>query len=198
MNEIPRLSVLRRLWPRRSDLMRRADWIEAALLVAAITAALVLLPVALAVGSETYASQTRVGQQQSGERHPATATLTRDAPQALTVTRGDTVADMPAVPARWTLTDGTERTGAVPAATGTKSGQRVSIWLDSAGNLAVQPVTHEGAVMAVLAVAMGLWIASVAGLCVLFLLARFWLNRRRAGAWGRDWARVAPDWTRHA
>jgi hypothetical protein len=35
-----------------------------------------------------------------------------------------------------------------------------------------------------------------AALCVLYLLARFALNRHRATTWEREWANVEPGWTR--
>lgn len=70
--------VSRRLWPHRNELMRPADWIEATLLIAAIAAALVLFPVALTVGSDTYARQLALGQEQLRDRHQTTAILLED------------------------------------------------------------------------------------------------------------------------
>jgi hypothetical protein len=188
----------RRLWPRRNELLRRTDWLQAALLVAAITAALVLLPIALAVGSETYTNQTQAGERQRQARQPATATLVKDAPPVAVGTRGAAVPGVADVLARWTLPDGTERTGDVLAGGGTKAGSPVRIWLDDKGNPAAEPISHEEAAMAGVAIAMGLWVCATAGLCVLYLLARFGLNRCRSAAWEREWARVAADWTRSA
>jgi hypothetical protein len=54
-------------------MMRPSDWVQAALRVAVLTVAAVLLPIALAIGSETYANQSRLGEQQSQTRYPATA-----------------------------------------------------------------------------------------------------------------------------
>ena len=189
------LRLCRRLWPRRSELMRRADWLEAALLVAMITIALLVVPVALAVGSETYANQVRVGDEQSLTRHPATATLVSDAPPQAAGTRGETVSGTSQVPARWTLPNGTERAGTVRATNGARTGDPVSIWLDEAGNPTDGPITDGQAASAGLAVAMGLWVCAAAALCVLFLLARAGLNRARSAAWQREWARVEPGWT---
>lgn len=196
MNEAAKFVPLRRLWPRRNELMRRTDWLQAALLTAAITAALVLLPIALAVGSETYANQSQIAEQQRQARQPATATLDKDAPPVATGTRGEAVSNVANVPATWMLQDGTGRTGTVQADLGAKKGSPVRIWLDDKGNLAAEPITHEEAAMAGVAIAMGLWLCVTAGLCVLYLLARFGLGRYRSGTWEREWARVEPDWTR--
>jgi hypothetical protein len=176
--------------------MRRADWIEAALLVAAFTMAVVLLPVALVVGSNTYARAAKVGAEQVGTRHAAAATLLQDAPPKPVGLSGEVVSSKPVVLARWTLSDGTERTGAVRAGTGAKRGDRVPIWLDQAGNPVGRPITYRRAAMAGATVAVGGWLVAVAFLCGFFLLARVGLDRSRSAAWQRDWARVEPAWTR--
>lgn len=184
------------LWLRHNDMTRRCDWIQAALLTAAISVALVLLPIALAVGSDTYAHQIRAGEQQRQTRQPVMATLVKDAPPVAMGTRGEAAPGVAQVPASWMLPDGTERTGKVNADYGAKKGSSVLIWLDGDGNLAAEPITHEEAAMAGFAIAMGLWICAAAALCVLYLLARFGLNRRRFAAWQREWAQVEPGWTR--
>jgi hypothetical protein len=182
------MNPLRRLWPRRNNLMRPSDWLEAALLVFVITVALVMLPIAAALGSETYANQLRAAQDQALSHHQAIATLTADAPN---------VDGLPAVPARWTLPNGTPRTGLIPAPAGTRAGQPVPIWLDPTGTPAPEPPTHETAALAGLAVAMGLWITTLAALSALFVLARLLLNRHRLTSWHRAWLRTAPTWTPH-
>jgi hypothetical protein len=197
MNETSTSSTLRRrLWPRRNELMRPADWIEAACLLAVLIAALVLLPVTLAVGSETYANQARLGQEQSRTRHPTTATLATDAPPQSVGTRGELVRGVSLVPARWTLPDGTERAGTVLADDGARAGDPVAIWLDGAGNVTEAPISDGHAAGDGFAVALALWISAVAVLYVIFLLTRAVLNRSRSAAWQREWARVERDWSR--
>jgi hypothetical protein len=194
MNQVSRPSVLCRIWPRRSDLMRPADWAEAAVRLAAIVVALLLVPVALSVGSETYAGQLRAGAEQARSRHHTEARLTQDAPPISAGVRGEAVSGLSYVPASWTLADGTGRTGKVLATNGTRAGEPVSVWLDGAGDPTTEPITHEQAALAGVAVAMGLWITSAAGICVLFLLVRTLLNRRRETSWQREWAQIEPDW----
>jgi hypothetical protein len=102
------------------------------------------------------------------------------------------------VPARWTLTDGTERTGKVQANNGTKTGAPVSIWLDEHGNPTDEPITHDQAAFAGVGMALGLWVFATAGLYGLYLLVRFGLNQRRFATWEREWARVERDWNHPA
>jgi hypothetical protein len=187
-----------RMWLRHNDMMRRTDWVQAALLVAVFAAAIVLLPIALAAGSETYASRSQVVQEQRQTRHPATATLMQDAPPVTYGTHGEVVTKFADVPARWTAPDGSERTGKVTAKQGTKSGEPVRIWLDEAANPVAEPLKHADAAVAGIVTAMSIWGSVVVGLFVLYRLARFGLNRYRSAAWEREWARVEPDWTRSA
>jgi hypothetical protein len=187
-----------RLWLRRNELMRRADWVQAALLVAVIVAAVVLLPIALAAGSETYARQAQLGEEQRQARHRVTAVLTQDAPPVTYGTHGEVVTSFANVPARWTAPDGAERTGKVSAKLGTKSGESVQVWLDEAGNPIAEPMKLAEAKVAGIVTAMSIWGCAVTGLLVLYLLARFGLNKYRSAAWEREWARVEPAWTRTA
>ena len=77
-------------------------------------------------------------------RRPATAVLIRDAPEA-TGAGGDLITVVSPVRARWTLPDGTERTGTVKASNGTKAGTPVPIWLDGVGNPVDAPVVRAPA-----------------------------------------------------
>lgn len=199
MNEAAKsMPSRRRSWSHRSEMMRPSDWVQATLLVVVIIAAAVLLPISLAVGSETYANQSRLGEEQRQARYPATATLLQDAPPATYGSHGEVVAGTASVPARWTLADGTERTGKVLAKTGTKTGTPARIWLDGNGNPAGEPITHEQAAFAGIGIAMGVWVCAAAALCALYLLVRFGLNRHRSAAWEREWARVDRDWSHPA
>jgi hypothetical protein len=89
--------------------------------------------------------------------HPATATLIRDAPEA-TGAGGDLITTVSLVRARWTLPDGTERTGSVKASNGTKAGTPVPVWLDDAGNPVDAPVIGNPAAGGI--VAIGPWVAA--------------------------------------
>lgn len=64
----------RRLFPGGNPLARFGDRVEAALLLLLVVGALLTLPFAAAVGSDTYAAQTARAEQERTTRHPATAT----------------------------------------------------------------------------------------------------------------------------
>ena len=180
---------------RRCKLMRSVDRVEAGLFIATVIVVLLLLPVALAMGSESYANQSRLGDEQSLTRHPATATLLADAPPVSYGMTGQPVVVTSDVVARWTLPDGTLRDGTVPASHGSKAGQPVSIWLDRAGDPVAAPITHDSAAMGAIAIALGTWAAAAGALGGLFLLVRFGLNRYRSAAWQREWSAIEPGWS---
>jgi hypothetical protein len=196
---VPRL--VRRIWPRRNMLMRRVDWIEVVLRLAVLTVAIVLVPIALTLGSETYASQVRAGEEQSRARHQATATLIQDAPGAPggiggeSTTSATSATGRSAVRARWRLPNGTERFGTVQVPDGLRNGTDVSIWLDEAGNPAAEPLRPDRAAAGGIVVAVGSWTIGVGLLIALLVIAHILMNRRRAEGWRRAWARVEPDWS---
>ncbi len=170
-----------------NPLARPGDRWEAAVLVVAIVTTLLGLPVAAALGSETYATQTLVSQQQTASRRAVTAVLTADAPGG-EVYRSE-------VTARWTA-DGQTREGSVSAPNGTAAGSTVRIWLDDRGDPVPPPLTHAGAVVSAVAVAAGSWAAlgiAMGLLCVLFRLLH---NRISARRWEAEWAATEPVWRR--
>jgi hypothetical protein len=202
MNELwmsPAARFVRRIWPRRNELMRPADWVQAALLLATLLLSLILLPVALATGSEAYARQSRISTQQSQTRHPATAVLEVDAPAATTdASLGFTTATVaPLVRARWQLPAGGSRSGPVPAASGLRAGDEVPIWLDQNGNAVDAPLTAGDATVDGIVLTALIWLSSVGLLAGGYLMVSAGLNRHRSTAWAREWARVEPDWNRH-
>jgi hypothetical protein len=186
----------RRIWPRRNVLMRRVDWVEAALRLVVATAAIVLIPVALTLGSETYAGQLHSSEEQSRARQQVTATLVQDAPGAPMALGGESATTRSTVRVRWRQSDGVERTGMVPVPDGLHSGANLPIWLDAAGNPVAEPISSDRAAAGAIAVAVGSWTIGVGLLVVIMVVTHVVLNRRRAQEWGRAWARVEPDWSR--
>jgi len=187
--------VIRRFWPRNSELTRPADRIEKAVLGMALLAAMVLLPVALAIGSETYARGAQLAQQQGVQRQPAIAVLSEAAPPPAPTMRSGLVSVTSPVAARWQLADGSVRTGTVAATNGSPAGTRVPIWLDATGNVVPPPLTQAGATGAGMAVAVGMWGLGLTVFAGLYLLVRIGLDRYRLAAWQRDWAATEPHWT---
>lgn len=190
----PLLRLARRWWPAGNPLARTTDWIQTALLVTVVLLGLVLVPVALVLGSEAYARQSSAAENQAGTAHAVTATLIVNAPPATLGTRGTIVAGMSPVQARWQLPDGSTRVGQIEVVDGSLAGARVPIWVDRAGNPVDRPATSADAVAAGVTLASATLIGGLSLLAGLFFVGRLVLDRRRYAAWQREWTDVEPAW----
>jgi len=98
-------------------------------------------------------------------------------------------------PARWSA-GGQQRAGIIPAVAGSPAGSRQTVWLNTAGQVQVPPLTatqvgnrtRADTVMALAVLA--------ALLAALRWLARRALNRRRLRDWEMEWLTVGPIWSR--
>lgn len=131
----------RRLFPGGNPLTRFGDRVEAALLLLLVVGALLTLPFAAAVGSDTYAAQTARAEQERTTRHPATATSLAAAATQTYSTDGAAPADQTTVPAAWFDARGTRHTGDVLADSGSPKGTHVPVWLDQRGELTTEPLS---------------------------------------------------------
>src|SRR5689334_20773277 len=166
-------SAMRWLWPFHGVPVRRADRIEAAVLISVLTLTLLLLPIALALGSQAYASHLRLVDQQSHSRVPATATLLTDAPPDPAGANGPghvTQKLTAKVEARWSLANGDARMGWVDADKGLRAGAQVPIWLDQDGNLASPPLTGADAAGAAVTALLSTLLLGVISLMAFFLI----------------------------
>jgi hypothetical protein len=195
----PSWASLARLWRTvhhgRNSLARPSDRFEAALLTCAVLVALAALPVTATVGSETYARQQSVSEQQLSTRFPATATLLADGPPIDDGSRGAAVGNPAPTEASWILPNGNRRSGKVPASQGTLAGTTVPIWLDQSGNPVDAPLSHVGAVAGSVGVGLGLWLGLCVALAALCWLVRSVLDRFRFVQWQQEWFRVEERWT---
>jgi hypothetical protein len=100
------------------------------------------------------------------------------------------------VTVRWTDPDGTRRTDTALVPAGTLRGERVDVWLDSAGRSVSPPTT--GATIWQHTVTIG--VCATAGAAGLVLLGHVLFRRvttaHRLTEWEREWARVEPQWSR--
>ncbi|WP_328442492.1 MULTISPECIES: Rv1733c family protein [unclassified Amycolatopsis] len=184
----------RRLFPGRNPLARFGDRVEAALLVLMVAGALLTLPFAAAVGSDTYAAQTARAEQERTTRHPATATSLAAAPTRTYSTDGaGAPADQTTVPAAWFDARGTRHTGDVLADSGSPKGTHLPVWLDQRGELTTEPLSPSTSVADGVFAAILLWLAVTGVLAALYGLGRFVLDRLRAAAWDRAWAEARHD-----
>lgn len=175
----------------RNPLCRVSDRVEGIVLLLLIAAFVPLAAVA-ATGAANWVHSANAGAERAG------ASL-RQVPakllQATPVVSAPTGTAWLWAPARWTV-DGTAHVGSVPALAGLPAGSTEQIWVDSAGRVSPPPTT-TGQVNARAALAAAVAPVIVAlGLGLLWLVLRWFLDRRRMAAWTRAWAHVGPLWTR--
>ncbi|BBZ45397.1 Rv1733c family protein [Mycobacterium parmense] len=167
----------------RNPLLRRADRVEALVVLVAVVVALSAVPVCAVVGAVTYGARDRAYAQEALERHRVTATVTDARAEDLGATL---------VQVKWRV-DGAEHTGTVVPADPAKLGDRIDIWVDKGGNPVGRPTPSwlavgEGLAMAVVTM---LCVAALLGLLVAMVRSR--LDRARYAGWERELGRLAED-----
>ncbi|TVT30636.1 hypothetical protein FNH05_28950 [Amycolatopsis rhizosphaerae] len=172
-----------------NPLVRTADRVESGLLLVVVALALLAVPVAASLGSDSYGRQKLTAEAESATRQPATAVLLSDAPAETVGPHGVPVSTTVAVPASWRVAGG-GRSGMVTAPRGTPAGTIVPIWLDTRGTPTAPPAPPEAAVMTGIATGVLTWTAFAAGLAMVFGALRRLLDRGRYARWEREWARL--------
>ncbi|HWO63135.1 MAG TPA: hypothetical protein VNO31_24190 [Umezawaea sp.] len=164
------------------------DRVGGVVLAVAIAVALLGVPIAVFIGSETYQNTSAASVEQLRTRHASTATLVEDAPLAVAGAQPHHVT------ASWTAPDGGPREGAVPAAPNVKAGSPVAIWMDDSGLITTHPLTAEGAAITAVGVAFLFWsslICLMIGFCAAAMHLKVGMSLRR---WEHAWAVVEPEW----
>jgi hypothetical protein len=184
----------RRLLPGRNPLARAGDRVEALLLLLAVAGALLAIPFAAALGSDTYAAQTARAAQERTTRHPATAvSLAAASGQSYGTDGAGAPAAQTTVPAAWFDARGTRHTGDVLADPGSPAGTRVPVWLDQHGELTGEPLSASTSAADGVFAAILLWAAITGALAGLYGTVRFVLARFHAAAWDRAWSEARHD-----
>ncbi|MFK4105321.1 hypothetical protein ACI2L1_35705 [Streptomyces sp. NPDC019531] len=179
----------KRLWRWRSSPLRRHDdkveaWIVLAMwMVIAVGGAI--------VGLVTAHACDNVLTRQRAERHSSSALLLTDVPG--TASAGAS-SDRALAKVRWTLPDGTARTGRTLVDTGQKAGAHVVVWLDAKGGLTTEPPGPVEAGFEAALMGMAAALALAGGVYGVGAAARWRLDRRRIDAWGREWEQIGPRW----
>ncbi|MDU0292334.1 hypothetical protein [Saccharothrix longispora] len=183
--------LVRRVFPRRNPIAEPGDRVEAAVAAVVVAVALLGVPVAAAVGSEVHVARAATSAEQSRTRHPVDAVLQRAAPSSDVRTTA-----FSRVPARWVLPDGTTRDGEVTVARDLVAGSRVRIWLDPTGAPVAPPLTAEGAAVAAVVAAGGVWLALSGAAALTYVLVRVVHSRARRRRLEAEWAGIEPQWRR--
>ena len=166
---------------RRDPLVRGSDRLELLIIALAILVAVVAAARAGALGTAIHDARSRVYIAQAQTRHTVTARAIDDSTIVLGV--DDNTATR--VNARWQV-NGTEHTGSLNWGHAVKTGDPLTIWVDSNGDLVDAPTPMSQAGADAVGVAYVAWQSVVLTAAVLICWGRSRLDRRRDSAWERD------------
>lgn len=170
-----------------NSLVRVSDRVEALLRIAVLATALVVAPVAGALGTAVHDAHARQYLAESQTRHTVTATAVEDS-TVIAQRYGATFR----ANARWQV-DGSERVGSLNLDHEVKAGDPLDVWLDDQGIQVAAPTpTWRAGVDAVLAGAAA-WMVVVAGAAGLSAWIRSLLIRRRYTGWDRELSMLVRD-----
>ncbi|MFH8804136.1 hypothetical protein ACH4F6_31860 [Streptomyces sp. NPDC017936] len=184
------------LWRwRRNPLKRRADTVEAWVLLGAW--ALTVLVGAVAGWAAARSVEEGLARERV-EWRPVTGLLVEQAPGRPPARSGASSGERVWAKAGWTGPDGSARTGQVRVSPGSAAGTPVTVWTDRRGRLVTEPATAGQA--RVHACLVG-GLAGVAAATVPFAggrVLRDRMERRRVDRWDAEWARFDALWGRPA
>jgi hypothetical protein len=162
-----------------NPLVRAADRLEALAVLNILITALVAFPLAMSTAHLVRDANVRTANEQARSRHSVEALVVEGAGLP-------TDFDTPAhVRVQWR--QGTQvHTDLVVTPATTKTGDRVTIWLDEGGRVVAAPLKKGDAELNAIAAAGTIWITIVACGALAALLIRRALDRRRDHAWERE------------
>jgi hypothetical protein len=171
----------------RNPLVRLSDRVEAAVVVLVVASALVVVPVAGAIGTGVYEVRAWLYAEEAQTRHTVAATAIEDSTVII-----EQDAEMFRAQSRWHV-NGVEHLGPVDSAHEAKVGDQLDIWVDGSGNLVAAPTpTWHASVTAMFAGA-GAWLIAMTGVAGLLLFVRSRLTHRRYRGWEREWQALVSD-----
>ncbi|MFE5704614.1 hypothetical protein [Rhodococcus koreensis] len=180
----------------RNPLMRGCDRLRSALVLVGVVFVLLMIPLAAAVGTETYSRLDNQTQAALATQHSTPATLVEDSRSG---SAGEALSAAPQYQAharvQWSV-NGQTHTADVPTAAGAKAGQTVTVWLGPNGDLVAAPETGSQNAATAVSVACGIWVASTGGYCLLFLIVHLVASRRQQARLTREWNELdrPPGW----
>ncbi len=171
----------------RNPLVRFSDRVEAMTLVLVFAAALVVTPVAGAIGTAVFETRARIYAEEALTRHTVTATAIEDSTAIV-----EEKVEAYRVRARW-LAGGVEHTGSVDAASFAKVGDHVDVWVNSSGNQVAPPTPTSRAGTDAMFAGAAVWFFAMTGIAGLAASVHSWLTHRRYRGWDREWAALVSN-----
>lgn len=189
------LQLLRRLVWGWNPMSRGSDRFEWTVAFAVAVLALLAVPVSAAIGTATQTRLALAAYEQRTNGLRTAAVVLEDVPERPIGPSGLMETEA-AVKATWTLPDGGSRTGLITAHSGTKAGDRVTIWLDESGAQTRSPMRPGDITLsAVLTAVLTLLMAEIV-LALAYTFTRALLDRVRLAQWGAEWTHTEPGWRR--
>jgi hypothetical protein len=176
--------------PRRSELRRRSDRIEVGARWALLLLGLLLVPVALSIGSEVTARlEPQVAAQQADRRTVRAEVL--DAP---TDEAPESAAGSWRAPAAWIAADGTRRVAPIRVPAEVRTGDVRTIWVDTQDRLTAAPMPPGHPAGQGFLTTMTILLGDLVLSLVLLAGLRWVLDRARLREWEAAWRRfTGPD-----
>jgi hypothetical protein len=154
---------------------------------------LLLVPVALAVGSDVTARLAPQVAVQQADRHQITGEVLA-APGDADGTRTETADHQWRAPVRWVGVDGTVRVSDVRVPSHIRPGDARMLWVDREDRLVAAPMTPDRPAAQGFLTAVLILVGDLVGSWLLLVALRWVLDRARFRAWDAAWRRfTGPD-----
>lgn len=159
-----------------NPLLRRADRIEAIIVLVALALSLVAVPLAGVAGTLVYQARHSQYAREASQRHAVVATVTATGVDSM---------DHSVVQANWPVASG-ERNGLIGITTDSKLGQHVRIWIDKTGNPVDPPTPAWRASTGALGTALTIVLATFLATASLVTGIRARLDLARDAQWEQE------------
>lgn len=164
----------------RHPLVRGSDRLEAIVMTLVMAAAIVVVPVAGAIGTAVHDSRAELYTRLAATRHEVSAEVLAD-----TTRSSDPYDELPRTQVRWKYGDQTH-TEMLRSGDWRKAGDHLSIWVNDRGDWVSRPPSSAQAVVDAVAAAVSVWLMVVVAGGTLMAMLRIRLNAHRYAAWERE------------
>ena len=172
----------------RNPLVRTSDRVEALILLLVVATALVVTPVAGAIGTAVHDTHARAYAEQSRDRRTVTAMVIGN-PTTTVIDNATDASERTRLIVRalvrWRV-EGIDHTETLTVDPEAKVGDRVDIWVNGSGHQVAAPTPMSQAGIDALLVGAASWLGMMAGVVGLSALVRAGVTRRRDIGWDRE------------
>lgn len=178
-------------WIRRlathGPLVRTSDRIEAAVAFLVLVLVILVVPVAGALGTTAYDTRAHEYAAQRLTSHRVDA-ITTDGSAPSKMRHQDVFV----TPVQWQFA-GKQHIDTIRTAVRLKPGDHKPIWVDTAGNRTVAPLTDRDAAIDAVSIAVASWLAIAGAGAAVLVVVHTRVNRRRYAGWDRELEDLADN-----